>query len=239
MTRVKFGGLVHDVKLVCFDKDGTLIDLEVWKEVLEARRKRLHELFPGREREIDQALFIDENGKYDFIKFMNTPRRDNIERIVMLLNMAGERVDYEMIDNVLNEVDFSFGDKLIRPIKGAVEVVNTLRKAGVKVYVVTADGIKRANYVLEKAGIEVDFVVGSDNLPWKKPAYELLVWIAEKEGIVFEEIAVVGDTPNDIKFAHGKALAVGVRTGFGSIVDLESYNPDVIMDGVWQIEVLK
>ncbi len=115
----------------------------------------------------------------------------------------------------------------VRAYDGIVNCIQTLRKAGKKVYVATSKPELYAKQILEKEGMLdlFDFVGGSDLAEKERVnKVDIINYVLESEGIADRkaECVMVGDTHFDMDGAAKAGLdTIGVLYGFGSRESLE------------------
>ena len=92
-----------------------------------------------------------------------------------------------------------------------------LTASGYRLGVATMDGEQSARAMLAACGAlaHLDFVAGHDSGHGAKPDAGMVVAFCRALGLTPAEVAVVGDTPSDLKMARaaGAGLAIGVLTG--------------------------
>lgn len=232
------------IKGILFDKDGTLIDFySLW---LSATETVIPEFLkenglPSDEETIKTVLeaigvkdgTVDPNGAIAYKPFMGIAEdiREALVKEEIPVTITTEEICVqivEMFDAVLTAenreyVTFTDTGKLFRELK----------KRGIYIGLATADTYGTAKKCME--GIRVfeyfDYIGSDDGVMKAKPDPDMLERFAEQFDIAPEEIAVVGDTKNDIRFAgNAHAIAIGVLCGLGSEKDLE--NADYIIDSV-------
>lgn len=198
------------LKAVIFDMDGTLLNSGVGiAESLRYAEKKLG-LTPMAEDEI--------------LKYVGMPIRP------MLGNMYG--VAGEGIDTVLaayREHYTAIGHKKVTAYDGVPEMLEQLKKAGLKMAIATSkrEGFSRANLEDMKLIHYFDalaFAKADDSSINKvgivKDAVELL-------HLKPEECIMVGDKEFDVEGARGAGtLAMGVTYGFGSEEEIRDAKPD-------------
>lgn len=102
----------------------------------------------------------------------------------------------------------------VRPYPGVAETLTALRAAGYAVAVFTGASRRAALMLLAAAGLDVDVLVGGDQVRRAKPAPDGLIMVAGQLGVPPGELAYVGDSPGDLRAAraaggHGAAAAWG------------------------------
>ncbi len=118
------------------------------------------------------------------------------------------------------------------------DVVNglmLLRQAGFPLVVITNKVEILATKALKNLGLLDYFslVIGGDTLPEKKPSALPLQHVAQVLNIEVTEVAMVGDSKNDVLSARNAGTtAIGVTYGYE---DIRAYQPDIVVDGLSQI----
>jgi HAD superfamily hydrolase (TIGR01509 family) len=105
----------------------------------------------------------------------------------------------------------------IEPLCGALEAVEALHRRGFQLALVTSSSGPLP--FLDRWGIRKCFsaIVGRDHVRRIKPDPEAVVLALDRLGLVAAETLNVGDTPLDVRAAHGAGVrTVGVLTGAGS-----------------------
>ena len=167
-------------RLVCFDMDSTLIQVEVIDELAKAAGVG------------DQVAAITESAMQGKIDFSESFR----QRMALLEGME---------ESVLKEIAES-----LPITEGAARLISHLRHFGYKVAILSGGFTYFANYLKEKLGVDyvyanqLDFENGKltgkvkgDIIDGQMKA-KLLVKLAEEEGISTEQVIAVGDGANDL-----------------------------------------
>ena len=167
-------------RLVCFDMDSTLIQVEVIDELAKAAGVG------------EQVAAITESAMRGEIDFSESFR----QRMALLEGMD---------ESVLKEIAES-----LPITEGAARLISHLRHFGYKVAILSGGFTYFANYLKEKLGVDyvyanqLDFEDGKltgkvkgDIVDGQMKA-KLLVKIAEEEGISTEQVIAVGDGANDL-----------------------------------------
>lgn len=232
-----------EIKGILFDKDGTLIDFyEVWGTAAEAVMKHLAEKYGTGETEklshkLLEALgvhggIIDSEGalawkSYDLIA------KDLIRAMEQNgISACFDDLKQYLVDGFYEEVCVKRHDyPMFADLKNLMQYLHGM---GIKTGLATTDGYASARVCMERIGIdqEISFY-GTGGLGYpEKPDGNLVIQAAEEWNINPEEIAVVGDTPNDMRFAkNGNAVGIAVLSGVGKREELELL-ADYIIDSV-------
>ena len=177
-------------RLVCFDMDSTLIQVEVIDELAKAAGVG------------EQVAAITESAMQGEIDFSESFRR----RMALLEGME---------ESVLKEIAES-----LPITEGAARLISHLRHFGYKVAILSGGFTYFANYLKEKLGVDyvyanqLDFENGKltgkvkgDIVDGQMKA-KLLLKIAEEEGISPEQVIAVGDGANDLPMLAIAGLGV-------------------------------
>ena len=167
-------------RLVCFDMDSTLIQVEVIDELAKAAGVG------------DQVAAITESAMQGKIDFSESFR----QRMALL-----EGMDESALKEIAESLPIT---------EGAARLISHLRHFGYKVAILSGGFTYFANYLKEKLGIDyvyanqLDFENGKltgkvkgDIIDGNMKA-KLLTKLAEKEGISTEQVIAVGDGANDL-----------------------------------------
>lgn len=167
-------------RLVCFDMDSTLIQVEVIDELAKAAGVG------------EQVAAITESAMRGEIDFSESFR----QRLALL-----EGMDESVLQKIAESLPIT---------EGAARLISHLRHFGYKVAILSGGFTYFANYLKEKLGIDyvyanqLDFENGKltgkvkgDIVDGQMKA-KLLVKIAEEEGISTEQVIAVGDGANDL-----------------------------------------
>lgn len=221
-----------EIKGILFDKDGTLIDFfKVWEPAIQpALRTMLNGI--GITDSPDLVNILMErlgcsNGHID------------PEGAIAWKSYAGIACDVRKIldnENVSATADVirrllvsSFFTEVVEKrtsyptFTDLPELVELLEKEGIRIGLATTDTYSSSRHCLDCLHISdaISFWGTADGELPEKPDGRLIRLAAEHWGIRPDQIAVVGDTPNDMRFAkNGGAVGIGVLSGTGSLQDL-------------------
>ena len=169
----------------------------------------------------DVAQRLEENVQQIYREIPETEDLDGLEKL------AGELAELFYEEVGLKRTAYpTFTD-----VKAMMEA---LRSRGLWIGVATTDDLKSTRRCLEVLGVEeyISFWgVSGEGLP-EKPDGRLVSLAAGHWGIWKDEIAMVGDNPNDMRFArNGGAVAIGVKSGTGT-EDMLREQADYLLDSV-------
>jgi len=129
------------------------------------------------------------------------------------------------------------------PIPGAEETIHGLREKGVRVAFTTGFAPATQRALLEALGWNdlADLALAPGDGVRGRPYPDLVLAAALKLPVSdVRNIAVVGDTPSDVRtgLASGAGIAAGVLTGAGTRADLETAGATHVLDSVSALPAL-
>lgn len=143
---------------------------------------------------------------------------------------SNDEAEIEAMIQYYRDYNIPHHDEIVTPFKGALETVKALKKAGIKVGVVSSKKTDLVKHGLELFGIleYMDIVIGADEVDKHKPEPDGILLAKEKlEG---KNVAYVGDTINDMKAAkNANVKAIGCLYIKNPSIMLEA-NPDYVIN---------
>lgn len=212
-------GMTGKIKCALFDLDGTLIDsIPLIRESFRyASKKVLGRMLP------DEVLLAN----------VGIPLEEQMK--IICPEKAKELLD------AYREHNHAFHDEMVRPIDGILEVLDFLKKRGIKIGVVTSKSGPLARRGIKVCGMDrfVDAIVSANDVSRHKPNAEPVLKCLEILGCTPEEAIFVGDSPYDVESGkNAGVLTIAVPFGpFGKEV-LLSRNPDYLAEDVCALKEL-
>lgn len=205
------------IKGILFDKDGTLIDFQYTWEPIFFRFVQVvsdeYSLSSGKQEVLKRQLG-DGNGQ---LRHDNLFANGTFTQIMTVLHQVVPGFTKEHFNRLFAKA-VAQTEVQARPIGAALETLQTLVGAGYHLGVATADRPENTEHTLEAAGLRNFFdFVGSDTGDGRgKPGPHLMEEFCQRYGLRAHEVAMVGDTMTDMKFAanSGAGLSVFVRSSF-------------------------
>jgi len=232
-----------DVRLVIFDKDGTIIDVHTyWANMVKYRSRIIAERL-GLDLEIEKGL-MDSMGVLVEQMRIKPDGPVGIKKREIVLNAGvtyliscGFPDHTPLFQEAFQEVDqYSLGkfDEIIRPIPGVHALFASLKARDCKIALATTDLSDRAQKAMNHLGIMdfVDVIVGADGVEKPKPDPEIVLTICDRLGLEPRRSIMVGDAESDVQSGlnAGCLAAIGVETGLTSRERLLELTPLVISD---------
>ncbi len=224
---------------VLFDKDGTLFDLDLtWGRAGHAVMVELARGDPAAVARLADAMHYDVAARrFAPSSPLIAGAPDTYAHLwAEALGRAGDPA-------VLGELDRAFAAATLHwlaPIGDPAAVLLALRARGLALGVATNDGegsARRQLAALELDGL-MDFVAGYDTGHGAKPAPGMVLAFARSLGVEPARIAMVGDSPLDLRAARSAgALAVAVLTGPARRDELEPL-ADHVLDSIVDLPAL-
>jgi phosphoglycolate phosphatase len=185
-------------KLVVFDLDGTLINS------VEGIMRSINITFAG----IGLGPYEWER---DIVRFFGK----TLEKWVETLLKEGGKYSEENVEKVANDIWETYskvGKKHNKLYDGVKDVLEELRKRGIKMAIATNMRSKHANIFLPLFGIDKYFekVCTSTNTKRGKPFPDQMDSILEKVKVDKSDALVVGDSRSDLEFARNSGVKVAL-----------------------------
>ncbi len=217
----------NNIKLVVFDKDGTLFDLhKYWSFVIKQRaiyfsNKYQSSFVPNLFDELAFAMgLVDE--KYISKKGpIGIEPRSNIVNIVYKkLNSYGFeilRTDVEKGFIKVDEIVDRNLNFLVEKLPGVDYLLSSLKKLGCFIALATTDVSHRTSKTLNYSGISqsFDYLISSDQVEKSKPNSEMIEKIINNfSDIDNSQVVLIGDSIADVDLARNAGIHfIGVKTG--------------------------
>ena len=223
----------NDIKVLIFDKDGTLTDTStLWFEptilvldelvnrnemnLTNAEHDELFNRLGITETDIIENSVIASGSVRDMLEVLNEFRAIDIEE------------NYDFVVQYFADYILSHPEK-IQTLGNVERALGNLREKGYIIALVTNDSRLPAEAVLQVAGISelFDFVGTTDEFP-SKPATDSLYAIQSKFGVSFDEMIYIGDSTVDEDFAKNTAGFIAVTS--------EPNNPEVLPSAIFKVK---
>ena len=204
-----------EYKAILFDLDGTLINSleDLADSANEALKKHGFKIHP-----LDSYKKFVGNGVRNLIK-----------------NAAPSGTDDSVVDMILKDYRIIYNKNYVnktRAYDGIHEMLDNLKKAGVKMGVCSNKPHKPTNEIVEKIlGCEYfDVIFGErEGIP-RKPDPASLIEAAERLGVAPSQTIYVGDSGGDMESANrAEMLAAGVLWGFREKEELIAYGGKILL----------
>ncbi len=214
--------------VISFDLDGTLVDTAA--EIAEAANRTLAEFGVPRQDEALITGFIGHGARHMMLRLLAH----------VLLQDPGRAAQLPP-DQVLARLDRHYGATAglsARPYAGCRETLRALRDGGVRVACLTNKEHRYAQQVLRSCGLadSLDYLVGGDLLPQKKPDPAGLRHVLAVLGGQAHRAAHVGDSRTDVETARAAgAEAWAVPWGYNGGESILQAQPGRLFDSLPEI----
>ncbi|MCU0561429.1 MAG: HAD family hydrolase [Desulfobacterales bacterium] len=235
--------LIRDVRLVIFDKDGTLIELYRYWSQMVALRARLICRALGLEAEHEPGLrgamgLDDAAGRLKPEGPVGLKKRAAVIQAAAAYLAGCGRGDAGLVCTQAfdraDEESCRDPGRFIRPIPGAGSLIGALRRNGCRVAVATVDLSQRARLALDFLGwsARVDLVAGGDAVRRPKPDPEMVELILAELGVDRSRAVMVGDAATDVEMGRraGLKASIGVLSGMAAADALMEFTPHIARD---------
>lgn len=145
----------------------------------------------------------------------------------------------QLYETFINKLNNAYTTAIITPFDGVEQVFEKLKTNGVFVVLNTGYSSTIANSLIEKLGwkegVTFDFLITASDVEKARPRPDMILLAMQKAGIDdSKRIVKVGDSEIDVE--EGKnadcGLVIGITTGAHTAVQLESSNPDFIINNL-------
>ncbi len=238
------------IKGILFDKDGTLIDFSLWRDagiktiktIMDEYNLEDEKLF----KELQKSIGIIENGVEPFGALAYKSHDDVAAELHFLLNKH-RKVDLKQFQSHVSELlrkEVLREDVEFKEIADIKELYSFLNSKGIKMGLATADSQQSAMHMINKLNLNecFEFIGSYDGVMKQKPNKDMCVRFCNMYGLKPNEIAIVGDSYNDMMFAKNSgAIGVGVLSGVSCKINLKDIANVIIpsIDSLLSEEVLK
>lgn len=230
----------NSIKHVCFDKDGTLIDVHAsWVPMTRRRVTKIIDFYrlDGECRDaLALAMGVDlqtqriiPGGPVGY-----QPRAIILQAVAQWLGHQKVDASIEQLAEIFRGVDSDVqvaNDFNANPLPGVVDGIKRLKQSGIKLSLYTSDRHKNAQRVLDLLGLEENFdiIIGGDDVIKPKPDPEGFIKACGAVNISVADSIYVGDTADDMLMARQcfPNSSYGVAQGLSSYEELKHHTPTV------------
>ncbi len=220
---------------ILFDKDGTLLDFNrTWLPIYRVAAAE----FAGGDAGLAESL-LSAHG-YDpasgrFAGGSLLAAGNNRQIATAWAAHCGRDEEVEPLARRLHEIFHEQGARAATPIAGLGATLATLKAAGLRLGVATADshdGILNTLRTFDVLPL-FDFLAGYDSGHGVKPEPGMVFAFCRALAIAPQQVVVVGDNRHDIEMGRnaGAGLCVGVLTGTSTRAELEAL-ADLVLDDI-------
>jgi len=240
---------IRGVRLVVFDRDGTLIDLyNYWAGMIGLRSELISRelnLEDKDKKALMYAMGIDLDKKHlrpegpVGLKKREIVMQAAVDYLGGISIKGSTKLCFEAFKKA-DELSLDKMDAFLKPLEGLTSLLGSLKKNGCMIAIATTDKSHRAKMTMERLGI-IDYfsvILGADSVKRPKPAPEMLNLILNRLNINKEEAVMVGDAVTDIQMGISAGVkTIGVTSGLATEEKLRQLTPCVISD-ISHLEVL-
>ncbi len=246
------GNSIDDIKMVIFDKDGTLVDIHhYWCSMIEFRAEFFIESLKNENIESDFLYndLVNSMGIDLKAKKMKPEGPVGIKPRTFIVDVAFDVIckytdsyTKNKVIDIFAQVDEYSKTKLkeiVKPLKGVKRLLNRLTNSKILVAIATTDLSTRAILAMKNLNLDSYFVdiAGADLVEDAKPSPDLVEYIINRHNLCVEEIVVVGDSMADLNMARNvKCKFIGVRSGL--YTDEFIKKSEYLIDDLTTVEVL-
>jgi phosphonatase-like hydrolase len=213
------------IKLVVFDMAGTTVDED--NVVYKTLHKAINEA--GVDATFEDVLFYGAGKE----------KLKAIKDILLSYGVVNNEVTTNAFKYFLAHLAVAYDVLLIKPQLGATDVFAQLQKLGIKVVLNTGYNKNTAQLILNKlnwqVGNQIDGLVTASDVLNNRPMPDMIYLAMQQHGITDTKLVVkVGDSAIDIEEGKnaGCGLSIGITTGAHTVEQLQSAQPDYIINNL-------
>lgn len=226
---------------VIFDKDGTLMEFQsFWLPVTYRVISRLYNEY-GLEalikKECINALGIDENDCIDPEGQLAIGTYATISTSLqnVLLGHGKNVQSYQFQKEMTQWFEEESEKQTCHFTTDLKQLCDYLHEKNIHVAVATTDNLEVTKKCLNQGNMNVEVISASDSSIPKKQDLRLIQYLAENWNTTCEKIVMIGDTPNDLRFAKkAGAKTIGVLSGVSKEQLLLPY-ADCILNNIGEL----
>lgn len=237
MLRMKY----NEIDGVIFDKDGTLMEFQsFWLPVTERVISKMCEKYKldvWIKKECIYALGIDMYGCVDSEGQIAIGTYETISTSLWnLLVRYGKYVQkYQFQKEITQWFEEESKKQTCHFTTDLKQLYDYLKEKNIHVAVATTDNMEVTQRCLKQGNMNAEIISASDSSIPKKPDTRLIQYLAEAWNTTCEKIVMIGDTPNDLRFAKkAGAKAIGVLSGVSNEQSLLPYS-DCILNNIGEL----
>lgn len=217
---------IKNVKCILFDKDGTLLDGNIfWGSIIIHRANRIIKTYNISQNYFKQlCLTMGYSNKSRKLipegPVGIAPREFVIEKVVCFLNTLNLKIVNDEISKIFNEVHLEMiplMNSIVKILPGVKALFKILKKYNIKIAIVTSDTELNTKLFLKINNIfnYVDLIIGRESTIEHKNTGIPAKIAVEKLRLDSNNIICIGDAPMDIIMANNANLlaSIGVLTG--------------------------
>lgn len=238
------------IKGVLFDKDGTLIDFSLWRDagiktiqtIMDEYNLNDQKLY----KELQRSIGITENGVEPFGALAYKCHEDLACELHFVLNKHVNVDLNEFQPHVVKLLrqEVLKDDVKFKEMADIRKLYTFLNSNNIKMGLATADSKQSAMHMVNKLELEdcFDFIGSYDGTMKQKPHKEMCMKFCSMYNLNPSEVAIVGDSYNDMLFAKNSgAIGVGVLSGVSSKINLKDIANVIIpsIESLFDEEVLE
>ena len=235
------------IRGVLFDKDDTLLDLATfWREpVRQTVAFILRELARENDKALRQALEAACGFDGDaLIPESPVVAGTNADVVRAMMDVLATRSIHTEDDTLFAQLTETYLELAClrhgtcQPTGDLHAVLDALHVANIRTGVATSDSYASTIHALQKLGIaeKIDCVLTADRVARPKPAPDMAEIFCARCGFTPEEVAMVGDSANDMRFATGAGLtAIYFNRNTGTPTDIQA---DAVIDRLEKLPAL-
>lgn len=215
------------VKLIIFDKDGTLINHDtLFVPWLNELIKKLEPLLPENHKLNEYLGFI--NGKFIYNSIIPCGTNKDIKDMIKKYT----NIDDIVLNNIWETTKFDY--KNIKTHGDIINIFKIIKNNNIKIAICTSDDRISTTNMINHTGISkyIDYYVCGDDEGKSKPSGDPIRKICDYLNVEPKESIMVGDTISDIKAGKGAGCLKVISVLTGGYTKEELQDADIIIPDI-------
>ena len=219
---------LNDIEGIIFDKDGTLTDSSYyWSEIIKRRSQKIVNHFQLSNEDYYElnkvmGLNIETDKLLPEGPIAIKSRNEVIDKIIFHLKTKNLDIKQKYLEDIFINIHSEFSKdayKFIVPIYSALELLKTLKKFNVKLFLLTSDTKQNAEETIRSLNINnyFDDIIGGDSGFGDKKLGASCRHICKKQNLNNKKLISIGDAPVDNEMAINGDLKASILVESGQI----------------------
>lgn len=241
---------IDNIETILFDKDGTFIDLHYfWGQMTELRVKEIIKRYHLKQEDFEKLClclgYNPNDGKMlsDGITAMYSRSKiiDIFRQDLKSFDVYVSDIELEQIFDEVSEIFYQDMQKYTKPIESSILFIKNLRKAGMKIGIVTSDATQSTLLTLKHFGWEnlFDVVIGRESCSQTKESGLPTKMALELLSASPNTAVMIGDAPMDYISAKNAGIEKTILVATGQIDSLNlKKTSEYVVENLEEVQII-